>query len=881
MMKKRLISILSLILALITVAACAGSPPADTTPSTTDGLVITTSPSETFPESFQETDPLPAIPDGIILAGGDTETRVTVVCPDGFTGLYKFGTALADYINTSVPGADVKAVYDNAEISTEYKISIAPPDLSISGEYSVALDDKDIKLRGKTMDDVEEAIAYFKSVAVSDGYLAVPEAVSFSSGDGPAILSQSPERYYYYEDVYTPELLYTFDKSKYTKDNSCLIINGIDVSGKAVWSGGSVSLSGITFEPGDYNVLLRLADTDGNIEVLDTAFSCGDGSVMNLYSGEVHAHTSDSDGVSTVKEAYRYARDVAKLDFFAVTDHSNSFADSTYKNSHITNADSYNDPGKFVALYGYEQTYSYKTGFFGHLNTINYNALTSNQTPLKQYYAMMAKDKNAVVMFNHPSYRWGNFLEYGYYSENYDSVIDLSEIKGKGYDTEYALSLTKGWHISPIYNEDNHAADWGNAGEYCGYALAPSLTRQNIIEAFKKNRTYTTTDKSLKIYYKINGEWMGSRLQNPDKLKVSVTLSTEKSYGLGVVSLIAEDNIVVATKNAGTAKELVWEFEIDPLYDYYYIKVDANSSKTWCVTAPIWIEEREQLSMSELSQSLLVDHSGTNDHRISANITNNSAQSMTNVKVNFYASTRSGFDSSSYKPSRTVTLSELKPGETITVYADIKYEASKPAIYAVAEAKQGDNTYGAVKYLEISTLYFSEIAPYTTVTGEDSYEFIELYNNSDSAIDLSGYIIRYYSKTGLKTADLNNYSWKLSGVIQPHSSMVLWMVRSTNKLTVSQFNSHYSTSLVEGKDIVRIVGDQVPHSNAVQLEIVKGDTVVGRCWYNWAKATDIIANKSVVFDHPTDYTFTAQVEKNRQTPTPGKVEAWQMPELVK
>ncbi len=871
-MKKRLLSVISLFLALLTVISCTPNLPADMTDGSTDELIITTAAPETEPPLI--------IPEGLILAGGDFGTLCRVTAPDGFSGLLRLGENFAEYVNSEVPGADIKAEYDKSAAEAEYTLNISAPDINIEGEYLIALEGKEIKIKGKTQDGIREALSYLKATAVKDGYFVIPEDLNFTTGEGPQVLSQTPENLYYYEDVYTPELSYTFSAAELDTDACRLIVSGVDMTEQALWESKRVSLSGFTAEAGDHTVLLLLPDKSGNLEAFETSFSCGDGSVMNLYSGEVHAHTGDSDGKSTVEEAYKYARDVAKLDFFAVTDHSNSFKNEVYKNSHITNANNYNDPGSFVALYGYEQTYNYKNGFFGHLNTINYNSLTLNSTPLKQYYELMARSNDTVVMFNHPSYRWGNFLEYAYYSEEYDSVIDLAEIKGKSYDTEYALSLTKGWHISPIYNEDNHEANWGNAYEYCGYALAPSLTRQNIIEAFKKNRTYTTTDKSLKIYYKINDEWMGSRLTNPDKLKVSVKISTEKSYGLGVVYLIAEDNIVVATKLAGSAKSLDWEFEIDPLYDYYYIKVDANSSKTWCVTAPIWVEKREQLSIDSLSQALLDNHSGNNDHRISVELSNTSDEAMTDVTVKFYIATRDGFIQRSYKPVQTVELAEIRPGEKVTVFADIKYDASKPAVYAVAQAKQGDRMYGAVKYLEIAELYFSEIVASTSAGGTDAYEYIEIYNNSDEDIDLSSYSIRYYSKTGLKSDQLNDYSWKLSGTVKAHSTLVLWVVSESNTLTVDDFNKNYSSSLKAGIDIVRIVGKNIPQSNSVQLELCKGNAVVGRCWYNWGVKTDALPNKAIEFEHPADCTFTAQVSASRVTPTPGKLRDGQMPELI-
>ena len=184
--------------------------------------------------------------------------------------------------------------------------------------------------------------------------------------------------------------------------------------------------------------------------------------------------------------------------------------------------------------------------------------------------------------------------------------------------------------------------------------------------------------------------------------------------------------------------------------------------------------------------------------------------------------------------------------------------------------------------MEISNIYFSEILPLTARGGAaDSFEFIELYNNSDSVIDLSKFTMRYYHKAGAKAADLESNAWKLSGKIQPHSTLVVWIVSDANKLTVDDFNKHFSTKLVEGKDIVRLKGANIPHTNPVQLEILTGSTVVARAWYNWGGDLDALADRAIKYTYPTDYTITAKVEISRLTPTPGALDDGQMPKVIK
>ena len=819
---------------------------------------------------------VPAIPGKIVLAGPGSDTVCTVTYPAECSALQAAAEGLAAYVNGAVPDAGLSAAADSEEADTKYIIAVCAPDALLPHDYALDLDGTRISLRGRDIRAVTDAVNYLKAYCVLDGCFAVDAALSFSSEAGPAVIAQSPEKYYYYEDVYTPSLVYTFDGSQADPEGSRLFISGREYTQNAVWSGDSVSLSGCEVGPGDHTVLLALAGRNGAVRVFETFFSCGNADVMHLYAGEVHSHTSDSDGQGTVADAYAYARDTAHLDYFAVTDHSASFPNSTYQDSQIPNADSFNEPGRFAALYGYEQTYSINTGYYGHLNTLNRASLTTWELTLDEYYDLMAQDGDAVVMFNHPGYSWGNFVEYDHLTPEIDAAIDLIEVKGRNDgEYEYPLALTKGWHVSPVFNEDNHGPDWGTASEACGFALAPALTRQNIIDAFNKNRTYTTSDPTLRLYYRVNGEWMGSRLDAPDELRFSIHLSTERPQGLGTVSIVAEDGMTVASADAGTAREYDLELELPALYDYYYIH--AESDGAWCYTAPVWIENREQLTVDSVCHELLLD--GGSDHRAYAVVTNNTDRAMENVTVDFYRAALTGFSVSETGPLRSVTVGGLVPGQSVTVCADVRYKASEPRIYAVARGSQNGKEYGAVKYTELSALYITEILPYTSKS--DAFEFIELYNNSDTVLDLSRLSLRYYPKAGVKVSLLEENSWQLSGKIQPHSVMVIWRVDPDSKYGVADFNRYFGTKLVEGRDIVILKGKHLPHKKPVQLELCAGKTVVGRLWYNWDGAEDVVKDRSIVYTSPNGPTITARVWQTGAAPTPGTLINGQVPGTAK
>lgn len=104
---------------------------------------------------------------------------------------------------------------------------------------------------------------------------------------------------------------------------------------------------------------------DGYLDssVLTLSFTERTNEKYQIYFGQLHSHTSYSDGAGSCEDAYQHATNVDNLDFVAVTDHSNSFdnADSAsisdgsmseeWKEGHAL-ATQYTTSG-FVCIYGF------------------------------------------------------------------------------------------------------------------------------------------------------------------------------------------------------------------------------------------------------------------------------------------------------------------------------------------------------------------------------------------------------------------------------------------------------------------------------------------------------------------------------------------------
>jgi hypothetical protein len=197
------------------------------------------------------------------------------------------------------------------------------------------------------------------------------------------------------------------------------------------------------------------------------------------YFGQLHAHTNLSDGLGTCEEAYKYVTTKAHhVSFFALTEHScmlDNHKQASLKDGSMSKewllgkkmAKKYSSD-KVVCMFGYEM--SYLNGI-GHLNTYNTPGFISRLNPsyssydtgLQSYYKALITQPKSVTQFNHPGKRWGTFKEFDYYSVKTDSVVGTLEMPGyhktnnmNVYCYYYNVALSKGWHISPSNNQDNH-----------------------------------------------------------------------------------------------------------------------------------------------------------------------------------------------------------------------------------------------------------------------------------------------------------------------------------------------------------------------------------------------------------------------------------------
>ncbi|MDO5546585.1 MAG: CehA/McbA family metallohydrolase [Eubacteriales bacterium] len=335
----------------------------------------------------------------------------------------------------------------------------------------------------------------------------------------------------------------------------------------------------------------------------------------NAYFGLLDAHSSLSDGLGTVQEAFSYASQVENLDFFAVTDHSDSLdnAASGEITRDGTTVSAEWAAGKqaaaavttehFVGIFGYEMTWG-EDKMVGHINTF---ATPGWQTPrqsgmesLAGYCAALAKVPDSVSQFNHPSIFYGDFGGFRDYDPACDAAIQLLQVEGEGGESFYPYyiqALDCGWHVAPTVGQDNHHGNWGSEGQSRTAVLAKELTEEALYEAMRARRVYATEDPDLYIDFRLNGKCMGTVMGITEGLEASVVLDDPTDGPSATVEVIGSGGGVLARGDTSNGTLPLSVPEGSPYYFLRVIQPDGDVA----VTAPVWVDDFEDMGIAEFT----------------------------------------------------------------------------------------------------------------------------------------------------------------------------------------------------------------------------------------------------------------------------------------
>ena len=333
-----------------------------------------------------------------------------------------------------------------------------------------------------------------------------------------------------------------------------------------------------------------------------------------LCFGLLHDHSAVSGGIGTVEDIYAKASQKENLDFFAVTDHSDSFDNAQAGKISDNGAAVSNcwSAGKqaaaaatsenFVGIYGYEMTWG-EDKALGHINTFcTPGWQTRDQSGmgnLSGYFSALETVPNSVSQFNHPGNAYGNFRGFRDYDPDWDACVHLLEVfgeRGTAYLDEYIRALDEGWHVAPTASGNHHDWDWGDNRTV---VLAQSLTENALYQAMRSRRVYATRDADLSLEFRLNGNSMGSVIGTTQSLEVHAFLEDPTDDAIGTVSVLTSGGRVLASEEInGSSGE--WAVSVPTGYPYYFLKVTQLDGDV-AVTAPVWVDDFTNMGIQSLT----------------------------------------------------------------------------------------------------------------------------------------------------------------------------------------------------------------------------------------------------------------------------------------
>jgi hypothetical protein len=385
--------------------------------------------------------------------------------------------------------------------------------------------------------------------------------------------------------------------------------------------------------------------------LLCSALSASNASGQRVFFGNLHSHTSYSDGTGTPSRAYRHARDAARLDFLAITEHNHAGAEfgageradgrligtdhrlySGPQNSAlIPSANRYNEDGRFVAIYGQEFS---TIGKGNHVNVFDVDRVIEVSNGEFAELIDWLEDHPdgtghpAVLQFNHPALH-STSKEYG--ADDFGSEENWIAMMGRhaslievlngpamessaGHRAEEVMEedffhyLNVGFHLAPTGDQDNHYATWGTVTDVRTAVIADELTRAKVMGALRNRHVYASEDRNLELIFRVGGHLTGDIVRDPpaigSELPIELTIrDADEPNAQYTVSVFADDKAggeparfvtsrtVQGDTPAGTPLRIGGVRYSGP-GQYVLLKVRQRSGvladRAW--TAPVWFE---------------------------------------------------------------------------------------------------------------------------------------------------------------------------------------------------------------------------------------------------------------------------------------------------
>lgn len=360
------------------------------------------------------------------------------------------------------------------------------------------------------------------------------------------------------------------------------------------------------------------------------------GGTLNHYFGNLHAHSSYSDGNAdnTTKipaDDYEYAKTALCMDFLGISEHNHATAGMSISNWQPGRAQAAAaTTSTFVGLYGMEWGVISGGGHvivYGMDSLIGWEAGNYDIFVQKNVYKgtgglfdiLNRHGNNALAYLAHPNSTDYNDLLNGSFDAAADNAVVGSAVEsGPAFSTNttytnpatsmsyisyYRNMLSKGYHLGPVIDHDNHNMTFGHTAKTRTVVMSPTLTENDLLQGMRNMRFYASQDCGARLTYTINSQPLGSVLTQSGAPAISFSSS-------GTASAITSVSIMFGVPGSGVAATQLTSFSSGNFtytdnaltnggQRYYYLDItEADGSRI--VTAPIWYTRNDAAQRREV-----------------------------------------------------------------------------------------------------------------------------------------------------------------------------------------------------------------------------------------------------------------------------------------
>ena len=338
---------------------------------------------------------------------------------------------------------------------------------------------------------------------------------------------------------------------------------------------------------------------------------------LHVFFGDLHCHSwyhAQGRSIGTPDENYAFGRDVAGLDFMAITDTGGYKTDGWVETQEATNR--YYEPGRFATFKGFEHGYSR-----GHRNVIYRDCVVEPTLDLSEGFFEYFQGRQDVLMIpHHTKVR----TDWDYFDAELEPIVEVYSCWGSGVEHADPLwsksekpgsgvfnALRRGYRLGFIGSGDSHAGMPGRSfpqdrmwfmhqrsGLACVYAAA--LTREAIFDALRLRHCYATTGVRAILEFSVNDTVMGSEVDIIDAGRPRVirvhAIGTEPLSSLRII----KNNEELVRKALYRDEEFFEYYDTSEARqdDHYYVRIVQRDGNTlW--SSPVWIKMQDAAATLE------------------------------------------------------------------------------------------------------------------------------------------------------------------------------------------------------------------------------------------------------------------------------------------